>query len=993
MIVCFNDDFLSLKKAKINFAKRRKGMAKKNEKTILKKMTKSLSFKNEYSYKNMTLSLKIQPIYSYVKGYSDQISDDFNKIIYEILPIPNEIQDIGITLDQKIEDSENELLAIRSLFNLFPQLGHVFYFPTKETIKEINQQLKEESRREAINSFLLFLSQEKEVQKLHCAYDKSFLDELKDYANISQDYQIDEKEEKDNKELIQQLLNREKIINYFSNPENAVTNGTLEKIEKKIREFNSCNDEDKYKKNSQQKTLDNYGRYLLKIEGKFVPLLVGIAYCLNKINSKLKQEEDESFLLENELAQPRHFHFILGNTNSGKTHQAIQHIDKNTKGVYLAPLRLLAVENYERLNKKGIPCDLKTGEEEILVENANFCASTIELLDTSKRYDIAIIDEIQMLEDEDRGGQWLRALMNVDAEHIYVLGTHNYFLKIKQLLSNLVYLQTRREVKRQIKDNPYLLSEQNAIEDEKRLFDDIEQHFKQKIKMDVKFTKRFSPLKFIKDKTFSIQDLREGDALIAFSKKKIEYYASILKNRNIPASIIYGDLPIEVRKEQAHLFQEKINKVIVSTDAIGQGLNFNIKRIIFDSCEKFDGKDVRELTLEEVKQIAGRAGRFKEVGEVGVLNNQQTYDSQMGNYYYIKDNKRLFKTFEKIEKELEKERELKEDIFDQTFELKWDEELTDYCKEMVKAYNIKKDFNGEILTSFNYPHFFKCARNLIVDEILNQQENPFDFFEKIKKRKIKDKENVITDTLSEKALHFAIFYQKTQIEAVKRSLEKPTNPLIADYWQKMNFKFWINIKNAILFKLIPIVNKMPISVENKMRLVNPPANILEIENFYRFQYSYRMITEKIVFNDLGKFYTEILKTYPEKSYLVDDLSFSECYYYSPDKTLLDARNGKDKKWALLAWLNRHLHILNAEELSMKRQLFNCLTQIALTKETLKALRRKTNENKPKKKSEEEWKKEIERNLNTINHVEVFLSQKVTEAEKLKNNVENYMMLN
>ena len=96
-------------------------------------------------------------------------------------------------------------------------------------------------------------------------------------------------------------------------------------------------------------------------------------------------------------ALKRKVYLHLGQTNTGKTYQAIQRLKQSTNGIYLAPLRILALEIFERLNEEGISCDLLTGEEEVLIEGANHQSSTIEKLNLNETYEVAVIDEIQMV--------------------------------------------------------------------------------------------------------------------------------------------------------------------------------------------------------------------------------------------------------------------------------------------------------------------------------------------------------------------------------------------------------------------------------------------------------------------------------------------------------------------------------------------------------------------------------------------------------------------
>ena len=120
-------------------------------------------------------------------------------------------------------------------------------------------------------------------------------------------------------------------------------------------------------------------------------------------------------------------------------------------------------------------------------------------------------------------------------------------------------------------------------------------------------------------------DVRPGDALIVFSKKSVLDVAGRLEARGISSSVIYGSLPPEIRRKQMQLFNKGINQVVVSTDAIGMGLNLPVQRIVFIETEKFDGIQQRKLTISEVKQIAGRAGRFGvyDIGYVTAMGKEE----------------------------------------------------------------------------------------------------------------------------------------------------------------------------------------------------------------------------------------------------------------------------------------------------------------------------------------------------------------------------------
>lgn len=280
----------------------------------------------------------------------------------------------------------------------------------------------------------------------------------------------------------------------------------------------------------------------------------------------------------------RKIYIHLGDTNTGKTYNAITRLKEAKKGVYLSPLRILALEIYERLNNENIICNLLTGEEEIIKEGATHISCTIEKVDLKKEYDIAIIDEIQMINDSQRGAAWTKALLGLRCKEIHICGA----LNSKEILENII-----RDCK-----------------------DDYE----------IKEYKRNIPLE-VCDKNFSYKDLENGDAVVVFSKKKVLQIAKQYSEENIKASIIYGDLPPEVRRKQYDMFINKETKALITTDAIGMGVNLPIKRIIFLDIQKFDGEEIRNLTSQEVKQIAGRAGRkgIYEVGYVATVRGNQGF--------------------------------------------------------------------------------------------------------------------------------------------------------------------------------------------------------------------------------------------------------------------------------------------------------------------------------------------------------------------------------
>lgn len=283
----------------------------------------------------------------------------------------------------------------------------------------------------------------------------------------------------------------------------------------------------------------------------------------------------------------RKFYIHLGDTNTGKTYTALERLKTAKKGVYLSPLRILALENYEKLNNEGVKCDLLTGEEEITNPNSTHVSCTIERVNLKEHYDIAVIDEIQMISDPFRGMAWSKSLLGLQCDEIHICGA----LNSKDLLIEMI--------------------------------EDCNEQY------EIKEYKRAIPL-VVEDKNFSYNDVKEGDALVVFSKKRVLEIAQDYSEKGIKCSIIYGDLPPEVRKMQYEQFVNKETKVLVTTDAIGMGVNLPIQRIVFMSIRKFDGEEVRELTSQEIKQVGGRAGRIG-IYDIGYVA------SVGGNSHIIKD--------------------------------------------------------------------------------------------------------------------------------------------------------------------------------------------------------------------------------------------------------------------------------------------------------------------------------------------------------------------
>ena len=275
----------------------------------------------------------------------------------------------------------------------------------------------------------------------------------------------------------------------------------------------------------------------------------------------------------------RQFFLHLGDTNTGKTYQALQRLKTSGNGIYLAPLRILALENYERLNREGVPCNLLTGEEDIQIPGAQHLCCTVEKADLRAHYDVAVVDEAQLVADSQRGDAWTRAILGLCCPEIHLCGA----ALVKDQLSAMI----------DSCGDSFILNEYS----------------------------RLVPLRML-SAPVRLSAPEAGDAFVAFSKRRVIALARDFRQRGVSASVIYGDLPPEVRRVQYDKFISGENPVLVATDAIGMGVNLPIRRIIFTAVEKFDGETLRTLTTQEVKQIAGRAGRIGifDVGYVGALD-------------------------------------------------------------------------------------------------------------------------------------------------------------------------------------------------------------------------------------------------------------------------------------------------------------------------------------------------------------------------------------
>ncbi|MCY4146558.1 MAG: helicase-related protein [Chloroflexi bacterium] len=292
--------------------------------------------------------------------------------------------------------------------------------------------------------------------------------------------------------------------------------------------------------------------------------------------SKLRSRLIDAFPnWRNDWREQQQLTLHIGVPNSGKTHDALQALKLAGSGWYLAPLRLLAYEIFDRLNAEGVPCSLLTGEEVIQVEGAKITAATIEMFNAHDSGECVIIDEAQMLADADRGWAWTRALMECAAPDMHIIGPPTA-RKLIEVLAAAAELPCE------------------LVEHE-----------------------RLAPIA-VAERHFALEALPPATILVAFSRRNVLDLKMTLERMGRAVSVVYGSLPPEVRRRQADRFAEGETEICIATDAVGMGLNLPADVVCFYETEKYDGKSDRRLYPAEVHQIGGRAGRYG-IREAGLI--------------------------------------------------------------------------------------------------------------------------------------------------------------------------------------------------------------------------------------------------------------------------------------------------------------------------------------------------------------------------------------
>lgn len=286
-----------------------------------------------------------------------------------------------------------------------------------------------------------------------------------------------------------------------------------------------------------------------------------------------------------------------GATGSGKTHNAVVRLLECNTGVYLSPLRLLSYEVYEKLSNSVI-CDLITGEEQIINENSSFSSRTVEMMDYRNHYECVVIDECFMVSDPFRGKAWLKAILETNADEIHIISS----LESVTLLKNILTKTHKR-------------------------FEEFNY-------------KRLTPLE-VSNKSYSYKKPLDKTILVTFSRIDVLVQKALFEKRGYNVSVLYGNLPLEAKKEQIEKFVSGEHSICVATDVIGMGLNLPCDHVCFHKIEKFDGTTIRKLNPTEIKQIGGRAGRYglSEKGTIWGGDNNTKYIKEQLEKPIINNNK------------------------------------------------------------------------------------------------------------------------------------------------------------------------------------------------------------------------------------------------------------------------------------------------------------------------------------------------------------------
>ena len=277
---------------------------------------------------------------------------------------------------------------------------------------------------------------------------------------------------------------------------------------------------------------------------------------------------------------------VLGPTNTGKTHYAIERMLAHRTGIIGLPLRLLAREVYDKVVAIRGPSvvALLTGEERIIPPRVQYWVCTVEAMPQNNGVDFVAIDEIQLCADPERGHLFTQRLLSARGLHeTLFLGSDTMRGPISQLIPEAIFI--RRE--------------------------------------------RLSKLSYAGSKKISRMPTRS--AIVGFSVDNVYAMAELLRRQKGGTAVVLGALSPRTRNAQVELYQNGEVDYLVATDAIGMGLNLDVHHVAFSGLSKFDGRRMRPLAPNELAQIAGRAGRGMADGSFGVTGEAPNLDEGVAN--------------------------------------------------------------------------------------------------------------------------------------------------------------------------------------------------------------------------------------------------------------------------------------------------------------------------------------------------------------------------
>src|SRR6202166_1012451 len=275
---------------------------------------------------------------------------------------------------------------------------------------------------------------------------------------------------------------------------------------------------------------------------------------------------------------------VLGPTNTGKTHLAIERMLAHSSGIIGLPLRLLAREVYNKVVERAgaDAVALVTGEEKVKPANPRFWVSTVEAMPRDLDVAFVAIDEVQLGADLERGHVFTDRMLNRRGrEETLVLGAQTVRPMVERLLPG-AHVLTRP---------------------------------------------RLSRLEFAGEK--KITRLPRRSAVVAFSAEEVYAIAELIRRQRGGAAVVLGSLSPRTRNAQVALFQSGEVDFLVATDAIGMGLNMDLGHVAFAGLRKFDGRRTRWLAAQEIGQIAGRAGRAQRDGTFGTTGRCPPFENEL----------------------------------------------------------------------------------------------------------------------------------------------------------------------------------------------------------------------------------------------------------------------------------------------------------------------------------------------------------------------------